>query len=150
VRTFDGIAELQAAAGSDLGVSSWHEVTQEQVNLFAAATGDHQWIHVDPVRAASGPFGTTIAHGFLTLSLVPLFAAEVYRVEGIRMSVNYGCEKVRFPAPVPVGSRLLGSVRLDSVIPSSLGYTVAATVTVEIEGADKPGCVAQTLAVVVP
>lgn len=150
MRVFHGIEELQAAAGTQLGYSPWHEVTQEQINLFADATGDHQWIHVDPERAAAGPFGTTIAHGYLTLSLVPLFSAEVYSVEGFRMAVNYGTNKVRFPTPVPVGSRLRGGVTLDSVEPSALGFTVAATVTVEIEGADKPACVAQTLAVVVP
>ncbi len=150
MRVFDGIDELRAAAGEHLGVSGWHEVTQEQVNLFADATGDHQWIHVDPQRAATGPFGTAIAHGYLTLALVPLFVGEVYTVSGIRMAVNYGCNKVRFPAPVPVGSRLRGSVRLDSVTPGVLGFTVAATVTVEIDGSDKPACVAETLAVVVP
>ena len=110
-----------AAAGTHLGHSDWHEITQEQVNLFADATGDHQWIHVDPQRAAQGPFGTTIAHGYLTLSLVPLFVSEVYTVEGVRMAVNYGCNKVRFPAPVPVGSRLRAGVSLDSVTPGADG-----------------------------
>ncbi len=125
-------------------------ITQEQVNLFADATGDHQWIHVDPEKAAAGPFGRTIAHGYLTLSLVPLFVGEVYTLEGVRMAVNYGCNKVRFPTPVPVGSKVRGTVTLDSVTPSPMGFTVAATVVVEVEGSDKPACVAETLAVVVP
>ena len=115
MRVFRGVDELAAAVGADLGTSQWHPVTQEQVDRFAEATGDHQWIHVDPVRAAEGPFGTTIAHGYLTLSLVPLLAAEVYAVEGVRLALNYGCNKVRFPTPVPVGSRVRGSVVLDSV-----------------------------------
>ena len=150
MKVFNGIAELQDAAGTELGTSDWHEITQAQVDQFADATGDHQWIHVDPVKAASGPFGGTIAHGYLTLSLVPLFVSEVYSLEGVRMAVNYGTNKVRFPAPVLVGSQVRGSVTLDSVEPSSLGYTVAATVTVEVGGGTKPACVAQTLAVVVP
>ncbi len=150
MKVFDGIEALVAAAGTHLGHSDWHEVTQEQVNLFADATGDHQWIHVDPQRAARGPFGTTIAHGYLTLSLVPLLVSEVYTVEGVAMAVNYGCNKVRFPAPVPVGSRLRAGVSLDSVTSGPMGYTVAATVIVEVEGSAKPACVAETLAVVVP
>ena len=150
MKVFHGIEELAAAAGSELGSSDWHEITQEQVNLFADATGDHQWIHVDPEKAAAGPFGRTIAHGYLTLSLVPLFVGEVYALEGVRMAVNYGCNKVRFPTPVPVGSKVRGTVTLDSVTPSPMGFTVAATVVVEVEGSDKPACVAETLAVVVP
>ena len=150
MRTFHGLEELVAAVGTELGVSDWHTVTQEQIDRFADATGDHQWIHVDPRRAAGGPFGTTIAHGYLTLSLVPLFAAGVYAIEGVTMAVNYGCNKVRFPAPVPVGSRLRGVVTLDSVTPSGHGSLVAATVTVQIEGAAKPACVAETLVLVVP
>jgi len=150
MKVFHGIEELAAAAGSELGSSDWHVITQEQVNLFADATGDHQWIHVDPEKAAAGPFGRTIAHGYLTLSLVPLFVGEVYALEGVRMAVNYGCNKVRFPTPVPVGSKVRGTVTLDSVTPSPMGFTVVATVVVEVEGSDKPACVAETLAVVVP
>ncbi len=150
MRIFNGIDELSAAVGEHLGVSDWHEVTQDRINLFADATGDHQWIHVDPQRAAQGPFGKTIAHGFLTLSLVPLFVGQVYTVDNVRMAVNYGTNKVRFPTPVPVGSRLRGSVTLDSVTQSATGFTVAVTTTVEIEGSDKPACVVQLLAVVVP
>lgn len=150
MKVFYGIEELQAAAGTHLGASDWHEITQSQIDQFADATGDHQWIHVDPERAAAGPFGATIAHGYLTLALVPLLAAEVYSLDGVRMAVNYGTNKVRFPTPVPVGSKVRGVVTLDSVTPSPMGYTVAATVVVEIEGAAKPACVAETLAVVVP
>jgi acyl dehydratase len=150
MKVFNGIEELQAVAGTQLGVSEWHEITQAQVDQFADATGDHQWIHVDPERAATGPFGTTIAHGYLTLSLVPLFVSEVYALEGVQMAVNYGTNKVRFPSPVPVGSKVRGRVAIDGVAPSSMGFTVSATVTVEIEGAAKPACVAETLAVVVP
>ena len=150
MRVLHGIEELVAAAGTDLGTIEWHTVTQAQVDQFADATGDHQWIHVDRQRAAEGPFGTTIAHGYLTLSLVPLFVADVYTIEGVRLAVNYGCNKVRFPAPVPVGSRLRGSVRLDSVTPSGTGHLMAATVVVEIEGSQKPACVAETLVLVLP
>jgi acyl dehydratase len=150
MRVFNGIAELQAAVGTHLGHSRWHEISQEQVNLFAEATRDHQWIHVDPERAAQGPFGATIAHGFLTLALLPMLVAEVYSVRGVSMGVNYGTEKVRFPAPVPVGARVRGGVELTGVKPSSLGYQVATRVTVELEFGDKPACVAESLAVVVP
>jgi acyl dehydratase len=149
MRVFDGLASLAAAAGEHLGHSAWHEVTQEQIDLFAQATGDHQWIHVDPARAAAGPFRTTIAHGFLTLSLVPMLAREVYEVRGLAMGVNYGCNKVRFPAPVPVGSRVRAGVELVTVTPASLGVQVTTRVTVEIDGSDKPACVAETVAVMV-
>ena len=131
MRVFQGIDDLAQAAGTHMGHGEWHTVTQEQVDLFADATGDHQWIHVDPERAAGGPFGTTIAHGYLTLSLVPLFAAGVYTVEGVRMAVNYGCNKVRFPAPVPVGSRLRGSVTLDSVPATVLAEKLSAKLRIE-------------------
>lgn len=147
---FQGVAEVQQAVGTHLGYSDWHEITQQQVDRFAEATGDHQWIHVDPERAAEGPFGTTIAHGFLTLSLLPMLAGEVYRVEGVSMGVNYGCNKVRFPAPVPVGSRVRAGVELVSVEESTQGYQVQSRVTVEIEDGERPACVAESLAVVVP
>ena len=112
MRTFHGLDELEKAVGTHLGYSDWQTITQEQVNLFADATGDHQWIHVDPEKAAQGPFGTTIAHGYLTLSLVPSLVWQIYTVEGLRMGVNYGSNKVRFPAPVPVGSRVRGGAEL--------------------------------------
>ncbi|MGH8987025.1 MAG: MaoC family dehydratase [Acidimicrobiales bacterium] len=129
--------------GSHLGYSDWVLVDQGRIDRFADATGDHQWIHVDPERAAQGPFGTTIAHGFLTLSLVPLLLAQVVRVEGVALGVNYGCNRVRFPAPVPAGSevRVGASVASAEEVPG--GIQVVLDVTVEIRGADKPSCVAQ-------
>ncbi len=112
MRVFSDLAEFVAAKGQHLGYSDWHEVTQEQVNLFADATGDHQWIHVDIERANAGPFGGPIAHGYLTLSLVPMLSHEIYQVDGLRMGVNYGSNKVRFPNPVLVGSRVRGGAEL--------------------------------------
>ena len=149
MRVFSGLEELAAAAGEQLGVSEWHTVTQQQVDEFARATGDEQWIHVDPVRAAAGPFGAPIAHGYLTLSLVPMLVREVYAIEGLAMGVNYGCNKVRFPAPVPVGSRVRGAVELLSVTPAAMGSQVTTRVTIELEGSDKPACVAETVAIMV-
>lgn len=150
VRTFNGIEELQQVVGEHLGYSDWHQVTQEAVYQFAEATGDHQWIHVDVERAKDGPFGGTIAHGYLTLSLVPMLVWQIYQVEGVKLGVNYGSNKVRFPTPVPVGSRVRAGVELVSVEPSSMGFTVTTKVTIELEGADKPACVAETLSVIVP
>ncbi|SCK53803.1 Acyl dehydratase [Streptomyces sp. WMMB 714] len=144
-RVFSSTAELAAAVGQELGVSDWLEIDQKRIDLFAEATGDHQWIHVDPARAQDGPFGTTIAHGYLTLSLLPDLVPRVLRVEGARMGVNYGVNKVRFPAPVPVGSRLRARVELVDVSEAGEGVQVAAKVTVEREGGDKPVCVAETL-----
>ena len=141
-----GLDEIRALAGADLGASGWFEVTQDRVDLFADATEDHQWIHTDPERAAEGPFGGTIAHGYLTLSLlIPLFN-ELLDVRGMRMSVNYGLEKVRFPSPVRVGGkiRLLGTV--DSVEDvAGDGVQMALSFTIEIEGGTKPACVAKAL-----
>lgn len=150
MRIFNGIEELEAAVGTHLGFSEWHTVDQKQIDLFADATGDHQWIHIDPEKAQEGPFGTTVAHGFLTLSLLPMLASQVYRVEGVKMGVNYGANKLRFPSPVPVDSRIRAGVELLAVTPSSLGYQVAARVTIERDGGDKPACVVESLAVVVP
>jgi acyl dehydratase len=150
MRVFDGVAELEEAVGTHLGHSEWHTVNQDQIDAFAAATGDHQWIHVDPAKAAEGPFGSTVAHGFLTLSLVPMLTWQVYTVEGVTMAVNYGADKLRFPSPVPVGSRVRAAVELTSVTPNKLGYQVATRVTIELDGSDKPACVADMLAVVVP
>ncbi|WP_218779392.1 MaoC family dehydratase [Streptomyces sp. NRRL B-24572] len=149
-RTFDGMADLEKAVGTHLGHSDWHTISQEQIDTFAHATGDHQWIHVDPEKAAQGPFGTTIAHGYLTLSLLPMLCWEVYELRGVRMSVNYGANKVRFPAPVPVGSRVRAGVELLEVTPGSGGYQVVTRITIELEGGDKPVCVADTVTVVVP
>lgn len=149
MRTFQGIAELEAAVGSHLGYSEWHTITQSQINAFADATGDHQWIHIDTEKAANGPFGTTIAHGYLTLSLVPLLVAQVYRVEGVQMAVNYGSNKLRFPAPVPVGSTVRAGVELVSVAAGAAGHLVTAKVVIEREGGDKPVCVVESLSLVV-
>ncbi|WP_433193680.1 MaoC family dehydratase [Nocardia sp. CA-107356] len=150
MKVFNGIGELEQAVGTHLGYSEWHTVTQEQIDLFAEATGDHQWIHVDPERAAQGPFGTTIAHGYLTLSLLPLLVSQVYRVDGLKMGINYGCNKVRFPSPVPSGSRVRASVELAEIKPTGAGFQVMARVTIERDGGDKPACVAEALSVLVP
>lgn len=150
MKVFTGIPEVEAAVGTHVGWSEWHEVTQEQVQLFADATGDHQWIHLDVEKAKEGPFGGTIAHGFLTLSLLPMLAAEVYRIDGVKMGVNYGADKLRFPSPVPVGSKVRAGVEINGVTPIALGYQIATRVTIEREGGDKPACVVDMLAVVVP
>ena len=149
MRTFSGVAELEAAVGTHLGHGGWHEVTQDRIDAFADATGDHQWIHVDPERAASGPFGTTIAHGFLTLSLIPVLVADVYRVDGLSLGVNYGADRVRFPAPVPVGSRVRAGVELVRLSPSGMGVQALTRVTVELEGSERPACVADMLSLLV-
>ncbi|WP_067466890.1 MaoC family dehydratase [Nocardia amamiensis] len=150
MRVFQGLTELEAAVGTHLGFSGWHTVTQEQIDQFAEATGDHQWIHVDPEKAAAGPFGTTVAHGFLTLSLLPMLTHQVYTVQGMSMGVNYGTDKVRFPAPVPVGSRIRAGVELLSLTAGAAGWRAVSRVTIEIEGSDKPACVADSVAVLVP
>ncbi|MEU4340469.1 MaoC family dehydratase [Nocardia sp. NPDC023852] len=150
MRVFHGIAELEQAIDTHLGYSDWYTVTQRQVDLFAEATGDRQWIHVDPERAARGPFGTTIAHGYLTLSLLPLLVSQVYRVDGLKMGINYGCNKVRFPSPVPVGSRVRAGVELVELKQTSAGAQVTARVTIERDGGEKPACVAEALSMLVP
>ncbi|CAL9396095.1 MaoC family dehydratase [Streptomyces albus] len=145
-RVFTSADELKEAVGEELGTSDWLEVDQRRIDLFADATGDHQWIHVDPQRAADGPFGSTIAHGYLTLSLLPALVPQIMRVEGMRMGVNYGVDRVRFPAPVPVGSRLRARATLTDVSEASDGgVQVAARVTVEREGGERPVCVADSL-----
>ncbi|HEY5104947.1 MAG TPA: MaoC family dehydratase [Acidimicrobiales bacterium] len=135
--------ELTALVGTHLGYSDFRTVTQEEVNLFADATGDHQWIHVDPVRAAEGPFGGTIAHGYMTLSLLPVLLSGLMKVDGVTMGVNYGTNKVRFPAPVPVGSQIRAGATLASVEEVSGGVQVVLDVVVEVKDAAKPSCVAQ-------
>ena len=150
MRVFNNVDELAAAKGEHFGYSDWHEVTQEQVNLFADATGDHQWIHVDPERAAAGPFGGTIAHGYLTLSLIPLLSKGIYRVDNLTMGINYGLNKVRFPATVRVGSRIRSGVELVDVVEAKLGKQFILRTTVEIEGNDKPACVAEGIVLLVP
>ncbi|BBX98804.1 MaoC family dehydratase [Mycobacterium lacus] len=144
MRTFDSVADLAGAVGETIGQSDWVTITQDAVNLFADATGDHQWIHVDPERAAAGPFGKTIAHGYMTLSLLPRLQQQMYAVKGIKLAINYGLNKVRFPAPVPVGSRVRARSSLVGVEDLGNG-AVQATVstTVEIEGSAKPACVAE-------
>ncbi len=149
MKVFHGIEQLQKAVGTHLGFSDWHTVTQEQIDRFAEATGDHQWIHVDRERAQGGPFGTTIAHGYLTLSLVPMLTWQVYTVQGPRMGVNYGSNKVRFPSPVPVGSRVRAGVELVQILETPAGHQLTTRVTVEREGGDKPACVVEALSVLV-
>ena len=142
---FATVEDLKAAVGTVVGRSDWVTVDQERINTFADATGDHQWIHVDPERAAQGPFGTTIAHGYLTLSLIPMLSTDVAKVQGARMGVNYGLNKVRFPAPVPVGSKVRATFELLSVEDVEGGVQITSRVTVEREGGDKPVCVAETV-----
>ena len=142
----NGIAGLKEHEGQHLGYSDWLEITQERVNQFADATGDHQWIHVDPERAKDGPFGGTIAHGYLTLSIGPMLAPQVMSVSGFKMAVNYGCGKVRFPSPVPVGSKLRLGIEVGEI--NDLGDGAAQCTyiyTFEVEGASKPSCVAEVI-----
>ncbi|MGY4830092.1 MaoC family dehydratase [Sphaerotilaceae bacterium SBD11-9] len=146
MKVFEKISDLQGLVGQELGLSEWMTITQEQVNKFADATGDHQWIHVDPERAKAGPFGAPIAHGFLTLSLLPEMTASAFQVKQTRMGVNYGLNKVRFPAPVPVGSRLRGRFKLIEYVPLEGGAQMTVECTMEREGSDKPVCVAESLA----
>jgi acyl dehydratase len=145
VKTYQNVAELKALVGSPLGVSDWVTIDQTRIDQFAAVTGDDQWIHVDPVRAAAGMFGSTVAHGFLTLSLLPLFIRSSHRVNGARMSVNYGLNRVRFPAPVPVNSRLRGHFKLLAFEPIEGGVQLISEVSVEREGSPKPVCVAESV-----
>ena len=145
MRRFATLAELQPLVGQTIGTSEWIVVTQERIRLFADATGDHQWIHLDQERAAAGPFGSTIAHGFLTLSLLPEMAASALDVGDTRMGVNYGLDRVRFPAPVPSGSRLRGHFKLLSFEPLEGGAQLVFEVTMEREGHDKPVCVARSI-----
>ncbi len=150
MRVFEDVPALCAAVGEHLGDSSWITVTQERINLFADATGDHQWIHVDPVRAADGPFGSTIAHGFLTLSLVPVLMAEVFTVEKVALFMNYGSNKVRFIRPVPVDSRVMARCTLTGIEEIDLGVRATMTVEVHMEDGGKPACIAEMITVVVP
>src|SRR5882672_5958962 len=146
MNTYQNLSELQSLVGSSLGTSDWFHIDQARIDQFAAVTGDDQWIHVDPVRAAAGMFGSTVAHGFLTLSLLPLFIRSSHKVNGARMSVNYGLNRVRFPSPVPVNSRLRAHFKLMSFEPIQGGAQVVVEVTMEREGSDKPVCVAESIA----
>ncbi|MGW0737385.1 MaoC family dehydratase [Streptomyces sp. NPDC002851] len=145
MRTFHGIDELSKAVGEHLGYSEWHTITQHQIDQFAEATGDHQWIHVNTEQAAGGPFGQTIAHGYLTLSMLPMLVWEVYGVEGVNMTVNYGVNRVRFPSPVPVESQVRAGVELVSLDCFESHAQAVVRVTVERRGQNKPVCVAETL-----
>ena len=149
VRIFTSTDELAEAIGTHVGYSGWHTVTQAQIDGFAEATGDHQWIHVDPDRAARGPFGSTVAHGYLTLAMVPMMTWETMRIEGLAMEVNYGAEKVRFPSPVPVGSRVRAGIELVGIVPAGDGHRLTSRVTVEREGSDKPVCVVDAVSYLV-
>ncbi|HTE63275.1 MAG TPA: MaoC family dehydratase [Solirubrobacteraceae bacterium] len=146
MRTIRGLDELKRAAGEDLGTSEWHEVTQKAIDAFADLSGDHQWIHVDPERARHTPFGGTIAHGYYTLSLVGRFSEQIFAVEGFAFALNYGLNRVRFPAPLPVGSRVRMRARLKALEDVPGGAQMTVEVTFEREGADRPVCVAETLA----
>lgn len=145
-KIFENLSDLSTFVGQEIAGGEWITITQEQVNLFADATGDHQWIHVDPAAAAKGPFKTTIAHGFLTLSLLPKFFESSFDITNSRMGVNYGLNKVRFTSPVPVGSRLRAKMKLLALEPiDNGGSQMTWLVTVEREGADKPVCIAESL-----
>ncbi|ONI91251.1 dehydratase [Saccharothrix sp. ALI-22-I] len=150
MRVFANLDELAAAKGEHLGFGEWHEITQAEINLFADATGDHQWIHVDLEKAAAGPFGAPVAHGYLTLSLIPLLVRDIYKVEGLSMGVNYGLNKVRFPSPVVVGSRVRAGAELAEIADVAQGKQAVVKVTVEIDGNPKPACVAETVVLLVP
>ena len=145
MRTFTTDEDLTAAVGEDLGASEWLTIEQERVDAFAEATGDHQWIHVDVERAKAGPFGGTIAHGYLTLSLIPMLGAQVFSLETPGAKLNYGVNKVRFPSPVPVGSRVRAHAKLVDVAEVPAGRQATFGWTIEIEGSPKPGCVAETV-----
>jgi len=145
----EGISAFEAQLGKHLGFSDWHEVTQKQIDLFADATGDHQWIHVDAAKAAEGPYSKTIAHGYLTLSLVPILVQQIYKVTGLSMQVNYGVDKLRFPAAVPVDSRIRAGAELIKLERNDRGGRATVRVTVEVQGSDRPACVVDTIAAMV-
>ncbi len=149
MRTFANLEEFVAAKGESLGFSDWHKITQEQVNAFADATGDHQWIHIDTERAAGGPFGGTIAHGYLTVSLLPILSMEIFRVQNLTMGINYGLDRVRFPSPVLTGSSIRAEATLTDVKQTHLGSLASIRMRIEIEGQEKAACVADTLSLFV-
>ena len=150
MRTFTSLDDVAASVGEELGSSDWLTIDQERVDRFAEATGDHQWIHVDVEKAKSGPFGGTIAHGYLTLSLVPMLGAQVFALETPGAKLNYGVNKVRFPAPVPVGSRIRAHARVAGVADLPAGKQLTLGWTIEIEDNPKPGCVAETVVLLLP
>ncbi|KPF42793.1 dehydratase [beta proteobacterium AAP121] len=145
MKHYDTLASLQPLVGQDIGTSDWVTIDQARIAQFAQATGDHQWIHVDPVRAAAGPFGTTVAHGFLTLSLVPSLFDSGFAIADVKMGVNYGLNRVRFTAPVPAGGRVRGQFKLLAYEPLPGGAQLTVQVTIELEGSPKPACVAETV-----
>ena len=145
MKHYPRLQDLAALVGSEIGVSDWITIDQARIDLFAEATGDHQWIHVDPVRAAQGPYGATVAHGFLTLSLLPELAQNALAIDDVRMGINYGLNKVRFPGPVKSGSRLRGRFRLLAFEPLPGGAQLTFEVTMEVEGSSKPVCVAESV-----
>ena len=145
MRTITGLDELKQAEGEELGVSDWHRITQADIDAFADVTGDHQWIHVDPERAKDTPFGGTIAHGYFTLSLAPRFNEQIMKLEGFAMAINYGLNKVRFPAPVPVDSQVRMRAKLAELSEISGGAQMITELTFEREGGDKPVCVAESV-----
>ena len=150
MRVFSTFEEIEAAAGEEIGASEWVEITQERVDQFAEATDDFQWIHVDVERAAEGPFGGTIAHGYLTLSLIPQFTPELFRLETPGAKLNYGVNKVRFPNPVKVGSRIRAHAEIADVSDVPAGKQLVTRYTIEIEGESKPACVAETVVLLLP
>ena len=150
MKTITGLDELKQAEGQVLGTSDWHEVTQADVDAFADVTGDHQWIHVDVERAKKGPYGGTIAHGYLTLSLIARFGDELFSVNGVTAKLNYGVNKVRFPAPVPVGSRVRASATIANTAETPAGVQVSLNWVIELENSTKPACVAETVVLLVP
>lgn len=149
MRTINGIDEIESLIGQGLGSSEWMTMDQNAINTFADVTGDHQWIHVDEARAAEGPYGATIVHGFFTLSLIPKFSTEVFTIEGVSIRVNYGLNKVRFLQPVVVGSRLRGTISVKDVIRGDKGTQVILEHTIEIEDQDRPACVAEVVTLLV-
>jgi acyl dehydratase len=149
MRTFASVDEFCSAVGTHLGDSPWMTVDQERIDTFADATGDHQWIHVDPVRAADGPFGGTIAHGFLTLSMVPVMLGETFTVEGLQAFMNYGSDRIRFIRPVPAGARIQASAALTSVEETALGVRAVVSVEVRMDDGGKPACVADLITLLI-
>ncbi|MGC4943431.1 MaoC family dehydratase [Kribbella sp. DT2] len=149
-RTFTGVDAVVGAVGTQLGETEWLEITQEQVNQFADATGDHQWIHVDVERAVAGPYGGTIAHGYLTLSLIARFGGELFDVDGVSAKLNYGVNKVRFPTPVPVGARIRAGASIAGAQETPAGVQISLQWVIELEGSTKPACVAETVVLLVP
>ncbi|MFZ2175462.1 MAG: MaoC family dehydratase [Rhodococcus sp. (in: high G+C Gram-positive bacteria)] len=150
MRVFNDVDELVGAVGDHLGYGPWLEITQDRIDRFADATDDWQWIHVDPDRAADGPFGATIAHGYLTESLIPKLAEDIFRVDNVRMGINYGSNKVRFPHPVRAGSRVRAGATLVAAQHTPNGVQAVITIIVEIEDASKPACIAETVRLLVP